>query len=132
MSNTSITERVNKNLKTRYKKEARFRRYGQLSIFIAATFLFIFFISIISKGYSAFYQAEIFLKINLQQEYIDPDNTNDVEEIRYGDFDGIINESIYSLFPNTTKRSDKRELRDLMSSGASIKVQQLLINRKNY
>ena len=82
MSNTSITEIVNKNLQTRYKKEARFRRYGQLSIFIAVTFLFIFFTSIISKGYSSFYQAEIFLKIELQQEFIDPDNTNDLEEIR--------------------------------------------------
>jgi len=127
MSNTSITEIVNKNLQTRYKKEARFRRYGQLSIFIAVTFLFIFFTSIISKGYSSFYQAEIFLKIELQQEFIDPDNTNDLEEIRYGDFDGIINESLYSLFPEITKRSDKRELRDLMSSGASIKIQQLVL-----
>ena len=78
MSNKSITEIVNKNLKTRYKKEARFKKYGQLSIFLAVTFLFIFFTSIISKGYSAFYQAEIFLKVDLNQEYIDPDNTNDL------------------------------------------------------
>ena len=42
MSNTSIAEIVNKNLKTRYKKEARFRKYGQFSIFIAVTFLFIY------------------------------------------------------------------------------------------
>ena len=54
MSNTSITEIVNKNLRTRYKKEARFRRYGQLSIFIAVTFLL------------ALFQKDILLSIRLK------------------------------------------------------------------
>mgnify|MGYP005627009737 FL=1 len=43
MNKSSITEIVNKNLKTRYKKEARFQRYGQFSIFVAIIFLVIFF-----------------------------------------------------------------------------------------
>ncbi|MDA9133840.1 DUF3333 domain-containing protein, partial [Gammaproteobacteria bacterium] len=69
MNKSSITEIVNKNLKTRYKKEARFQRYGQFSIFVAIIFLVIFFTSIILKGYTAFNQAEIRLNVNLDYEY---------------------------------------------------------------
>ena len=127
MNKSSITEIVNKNLKTRYKKEARFQRYGQFSIFVAIIFLVIFFTSIISKGYTAFNQAEIRLNINLDYEYIDPDRTGDIEEIRYGDFDGIAYEAIYKLFPEVKSRADKRELRELLSSGAGIKIQRLVI-----
>ena len=127
MNKSSITEIVNKNLKTRYKKEARFQRYGQFSIFVAIIFLVIFFTSIISKGYTAFNQAEIRLNINLDYEYIDPDRTGDIEEIRYGDFDGIVYEAIYKLFPEVKSRADKRELRELLSSGAGIKIQRLVI-----
>ena len=127
MNKSSITEIVNKNLKTRYKKEARFQRYGQFSIFAAIIFLVIFFTSIISKGYTAFNQAEIRLNINLGYEYIDPDRTSDIEEIRYGDFDGIVYEAIYKLFPEVKSRAGKRELRELLSSGAGIKIQRLVI-----
>ena len=127
MNKSSITEIVNKNLKTRYKKEARFKRYGQFSIFVAIIFLAVFFTSIISKGYTAFNQAEIRLNINLDYEYIDPDRTGDIEEIRYGDFDGIVYEAIYKLFPEVKSRADKRELRELLSSGAGIKIQRLVI-----
>ena len=127
MNKSSITEIVNKNLKTRYKKEARFQRYGQFSIFVAIIFLVIFFTSIILKGYTAFNQAEIRLNINLGYEYIDPVRTGDIEEIRYGDFDGIVYEAIYKLFPEVKSRADKRELRELLSSGAGIKIQRLVI-----
>ena len=127
MNKSSITEIVNKNLKTRYKKEARFQRYGQFSIFVAIIFLVIFFSSIISKGYTAFNQAEIRLNVNLDYEYIDPDRTGNIEEIRYGDFDGIVYEAFYKLFPKVKSRADKRELRELLSSGAGIKIQRLVI-----
>ena len=127
MNKSSITEIVNKNLKTRYKKEARFQRYGQFSIFVAIIFLVIFFTSIISKGYTAFNQAEIRLNVNLDYEYIDPDRTGNIEEIRYGDFDGIVYEAFYKLFPKVKSRADKRELRELLSSGAGIKIQRLVI-----
>ncbi|MDC3411622.1 phosphate ABC transporter permease PstA, partial [Gammaproteobacteria bacterium] len=100
---------------------------GQFSIFAAIIFLVIFFTSIISKGYTAFNQAEIRLNINLGYEYIDPDRTSDIEEIRYGDFDGIVYEAIYKLFPEVKSRADKRELRELLSSGAGIKIQRLVI-----
>ena len=127
MNKSSIKEIVNKNLRTRYKKEARFQRYSQFSIFVAIIFLVIFFTSIILKGYTAFNQAEIRLNINLGYEYIDPVRTGDIEEIRYGDFDGIVYEAIYKLFPEVKSRADKRELRELLSSGAGIKIQRLVI-----
>ncbi|MDC3150536.1 phosphate ABC transporter permease PstA [SAR86 cluster bacterium] len=128
MSDASITEIVNKNLKKRYKKEASFQRYGQISILLAASFLVIFFTDIISKGYTAFNQSEIRLSIYMDQEFIDPEKTGDIEEIRYGNFDGLVFQSLYDLFPEVTSRAEKRKLRNILSSSAGIEIQNLVVN----
>ena len=128
MSDASITEIVNKNLKKRYKKEASFQRYGQISILLAASFLVIFFTDIISKGYTAFNQSEIRLSIYMDQEFIDPGKTGDIEEIRYGNFDGLVFQSLYDLFPEVTSRAEKRKLRNILSSSAGIEIQNLVVN----
>ena len=128
MNKESISDVVKKNLNKRYKREARFKRLGQFSIFVASAFLVIFFFDIITKGYTAFNQSQIFLELELKSEYIDPENTGDIEEIRYGNFDEILYQSLYKLFPEVKSRSDKRQLRELISTGAGIKVQQLVLN----
>ena len=128
MSDASITEIVNKNLKKRYKKEASFQRYGQISILLAASFLVIFFTDIISKGYTAFNQSEIRLSIYMDQEFIDPEKTGDIEEIRYGNFDGLVFQSLYDLFPEVTSRAEKRKLRNILSSSTGIEIQNLVVN----
>ena len=87
MNKESISDVVKKNLNKRYKREARFKRLGQFSIFVASAFLVIFFFDIITKGYTAFNQSQIFLELELKSEYIDPENTGDIEEIRYGKID---------------------------------------------
>ena len=107
MSNTlqetqDISEIVNRGLKKRYRSEFMFRFYGVVSILFAVVFLLVFFSSIISKGYSAFTQGELNMKIYLNEEVIDPDQLRDEEEIRYANFDKLVLDSLKTYFPEVS------------------------------
>tara|TARA_A100000164_G_scaffold374806_1_gene408567 strand:- start:143 stop:1234 length:1092 start_codon:yes stop_codon:yes gene_type:complete len=64
----------------------------------------------------------------MDQEFIDPEKTGDIEEIRYGNFDGLVFQSLYDLFPEVTSRAEKRKLRNILSSSAGIEIQNLVVN----
>jgi phosphate transport system permease protein len=61
-------------LKGRYAAERRFRFYGILAITVGLAFLAIMLFSIVSKGYTAFWQTSINLPISFDQKVIDPGN----------------------------------------------------------
>ncbi|EJF75415.1 phosphate ABC transporter permease PstA [Bartonella alsatica] len=64
--------RHNIGLKRRYWAECRFRAYGVIAVFIGLFFLFALLWSIISQGYTAFFQSEMTLSVYLDEEIIDP------------------------------------------------------------
>ncbi|CAN7689448.1 phosphate ABC transporter permease PstA [Aminobacter aminovorans] len=61
-------------LKKRYAAERRFRLYGVLAIAIGLAFLAVMLTSIVSKGYTAFWQTTVTLAINFDEKVIDPSN----------------------------------------------------------
>ena len=61
-------------IKKRYAAERRFRLYGVLAIAVGLAFLGIMLTSIISKGYTAFWQTTVTLPINFDEKIIDPSN----------------------------------------------------------
>jgi phosphate transport system permease protein len=61
-------------LKKRYAAERRFRLYGVLAIAIGLAFLAVMLTSIVSKGYTAFWQTTVTLPINFDEKVIDPSN----------------------------------------------------------
>ena len=133
MSNTlqetqDISEIVNRGLKKRYRSEFMFRFYGVVSILFAVVFLLVFFSSIISKGYSAFTQGELNMKIYLNEEVIDPDRLRDEEEIRYANFDKLVLDSLKTYFPEVSSRKERKELKSLVSSGTSLRLQSMVLN----
>ena len=133
MSNTlqetqDISEIVNRGLKKRYRSEFMFRFYGVVSILFAVVFLLVFFSSIISKGYSAFTQGELNMKIYLNEEVIDPDQLRDEEEIRYANFDKLVLDSLKTYFPEVSSRKERKELKSLVSSGTSLRLQSMVLN----
>ncbi len=76
---------VNKKIKYRYFKEAVFKTIGIASIGIALLMLFMLLLSIVIKGYSAFYTH--YYKINIELN----DNSNDYEDILKNSFKNAIN-----------------------------------------
>ncbi|RCS25063.1 phosphate ABC transporter permease PtsA [Phyllobacterium salinisoli] len=61
-------------IKRRYAAERRFRFYGIVAIAIGIFFLFALLFSVISNGYTAFWQTTIELPVKLDEKVIDPNN----------------------------------------------------------
>jgi len=61
-------------LKARYAAERRFRIYGVLAISVGLAFLAIMLITIVTKGYTAFWQTTVSLPVNFDEKVIDPSN----------------------------------------------------------
>ncbi|WP_136618848.1 MULTISPECIES: phosphate ABC transporter permease PstA [Mesorhizobium] len=59
-------------LKARYAAERRFRIYGAVAISVGLAFLAIMLITIVSKGYTAFWQTTVSLPITFDEKVIDP------------------------------------------------------------
>src|SRR5690606_595673 len=61
-------------IKRRYAAERRFRIYGLLAISVGLLFLAVMLASIVSKGYTAFWQTTVTLPITFDEKIIDPNN----------------------------------------------------------
>ena len=67
-------------IKKRYAAERRFRTYGMVAIAIGLFFLALLLWTVVSKGYTAFFQTEIRLPITFEQSIVDPKNTGGKDE----------------------------------------------------
>lgn len=119
---TRTIDIVNRGLKSRYRKEKRFRFYGLLSIVASAVFLAFLLTSIVFNGYSAFLQTYIRLDVPLEAGMIDKKNPG------RSDFQGIIKSAIRDYYPDVTERQDKRKLYSLFSSGAAFQLRETVLN----
>ena len=115
-------------LKARYRAEKRFRFYGRAAIGIAAGILIFLLSSIVYNSIPAFTQNFVELDIELAQDIIDPNYTSDAEIIARADWQGLIKAALRLEFPEVNSRSDKRELYDLVSSGAGDWVRDFLLD----
>ena len=116
------------NLKSRLAKEKRFKAYGVISITTALTLLTILFVSIFSQGYTAFQETRIQLPVYFDQEILDPNKTNDWNNIKKANFNGLIKQSIRNLFPEVSGRSNKRKLYKIVSSSAEYQIRNIVNN----
>ncbi|MBT8329357.1 MAG: phosphate ABC transporter permease PstA [Desulfofustis sp.] len=119
-SKNSFSPEFNKRLKRRYRAEQRFKIMGIGAIFIALTFLVFLISTVFLNGYSAFKQTYIQLDVTLDQKFF-PE-----EDLAKGDFQGIIKQSLYSMFPEVTSRRDKRTLNNLVSKGAAFQLMDMV------
>ena len=116
-----------RGLVRRYAAEKRFRFYGILSIVLAISFLALLFISIFSRGYTAFAQTKILLDIDLSAPAFTRDAT--AEDFQRADFAGVVKAALYRLFPDANSREDRRTLARLISSGAPYELRDLLAEK---
>ena len=113
---------VNASLKKRYAREQRFKALGLTAVLLGLTFVSILFIDIVSKGYTAFQQTHITLDVYFDPAVLDPEGTGDLDVIARADFRQIAREPLRQMFPEVTGRRDKRDLYNLLSSGAPFQL----------
>jgi hypothetical protein len=118
-SRADTTQKVRAGLRRRYAAERRFKAYGLAAIGLALLMLAVLFGTIIANGWSAFRQTYVLMEVLVDEAEIDPAGNRDPAVLSGGNYEKLIKQSLSALFPEVKKRKEKRELYDLVSSGAA-------------
>ena len=124
-ANRKALEKIQASIKTRYKREQRFKYYGQISIAIGALFLCFLLGTTFINGFSAFQQTYIALDIELTLE--DFNNDTSIESIKAANYNGLIKKTLKAAFPEVKKRKDKKALYSIISGGAEYDLRDRLL-----
>ena len=127
----SVKEAVARGIARRYRNERIFRGLGLAALWIGLGFLAFFFYTLIGNGYTAFEQTRIRLDVKLDPAIIDPEASRAAETLRSGDYQRLAREALGALFPDVTSRADLRALYALLSPGAGLELQRLVVNQPN-
>jgi len=119
--------KIKHSLTRRNRAEARFRWYGRIAIFIGLSAVAVLFVDIISKGHGAFQATYINLDVSYNQDVIGIDNLMDSTQLVAGDWQALSKTALRTKFPQVSGRSDKRELNNLLSSGAGFDLKDRLM-----
>lgn len=121
----NINLKFNEGLKRRYRAEKNFQRMGIGAIAIALTFLAFLFISIISKGYTAFQQTYIQIEVDFEPSYFTSEN------LSAADYPGLVKASLRKMFPEVKERREKRRLYGLVSNSAAFTLYDMVKENPN-
>jgi len=114
-------------LRRRHAAERRFRAYGLAAIVAAGATLALLLGNIVLTGSSAFFQTFIKLEVRFDAELIDPDGTRDPQALRNANYRALASRALQDRFPEVSGRRDKRELGRLLSSGAALKLREMVL-----
>ncbi len=126
---------VNASLKRRYAAERRFRLLGLIAVVLGLAFVGLLLLSIVSKGYSAFWQTYIQLPVTLTAADIDPDGViadpATPADVRHkalirANFRTPVRDALGAQFPDVGGRTERRALHGLVSSGAALQLRDLV------
>jgi phosphate transport system permease protein len=117
--NRLTTDAAKAHIRARYRAEARFKAYGIGAIALTAVFLAIVILDIVVKGLPAFTAHFVDIEVTLDREDIDPTGSKDPAVIRAGDFQAVIRKALRGMFPAVTDRTSRRQLDNVVSSGAA-------------
>ncbi len=122
----SLLGQSGKRLKKRRWSEFRLKAYGITAITVAGLALFTLLWSVIGQATTALKESYVTIPITLLAEEIDPDSTNDPKIILRGDFAGLTKDTLKEQFPWVSGRTAKRQLYDIVSSGASFELAEMV------
>ncbi len=112
---------VQKGLAKRYRSERRFRLMGLSAIIASLLFLSFLFISIIGNGYTALLQTFVQIEVHFDPERLP------VDELSTADYPGLVKSALRTMFPEVKGRKDKRQLYQLVSSGAAYQLREMVL-----
>jgi len=108
------------HLKKRYAQERRFQNMGLGAIVLAALILLVLVGSIVSKGYTAFWQYYVEMPITFERSIFENDQGQVTEEsLQSADVFTLIRTELQEEFPDVGRR-DRRALFGMISPNANI------------
>lgn len=117
-------------LARRYARERRFRLLGLASVATAGLILLILLGSIVSKGYSAFWQHEVDLDIVFSAEELNPDGGPvERETLLRANYLSMVRDALKREFPDASEdRRVRRMLYGLVSPNADIMLRNMVLD----
>jgi phosphate transport system permease protein len=100
-------------LKARYAAERRFRWIGAGAVALAGAFLALLLWTIVWQAVPAFRANYITLAVDLTEKTVNPN------DIGAADYAAIAQNALSAKFPDVTGRQEKRQLRNLISTGSA-------------
>lgn len=119
-------EAVRARLRSRKRRDRRFRFYCIGAIALALSFLVILFADIASKGWSGFSSTTVRLPIVFDPAVIDPAGTRDAAALRSADYAALWKESLKARFP-VEERAERRALYGLLGEAATYRLRDLVL-----
>ena len=111
-------KKIRESLAKRNRSERHFQWFGKLGVILGLAAVVLLFVDIISKGSGAFRATYIQLEIEYDPDAIGVLDVNDKEELIFANWQNFAKKSLRDLFPEVTKRGEKRKLNNLVSEGA--------------
>lgn len=121
--NIHTTETAKKRLGRRYAKERRFKLMGLGAVLVAALFLAILLITIISDALPVLRQHYLTISVPLPAEDIDPEGKRTAESVSGANYGGLVKQYLRDQFPTVKSRREKKALNGLVSSNAGSVIQ---------
>ncbi len=126
---SAAPERRDIGLKARYRAERRFRVYGLLAISVGLVFLAVMLVSIIGKGYTAFWQTTVTLPITFDESVIDPngERASDPNVLVKANYPKLAeNALIAKLGIDPDDKATVRRLKGFLSDGARVQLRNIV------
>lgn len=108
-------------LKRRKAAQWRLQAYGIIAIFLAGMALLTLLSTVVGGAVAALTESYVSIDVTLSPEEID------ASEPGRADYGGLVKDGLKAAFPSATGRSERRELYDLVSSGASFELRDAVI-----
>ena len=122
-------KKIKESLAKRNRSERHFQWFGKLGVILGLAAVVLLFVDIISKGSGAFRATYIQLEIEYDPEVIGILDVNDTEEFIFANWQNLAKKSLRDLFPEVTKRGEKRKLNNIVSEGAGFDFRDQLTQR---
>lgn len=129
LTSSTAPARRDIGLRKRYAAERRFRLYGVLAIAVGLAFLAIMLTSIVTKGYTAFWQTTVTLPITFDEKIIDPDNkrATDPDVLVTANYPKLAeNALIEKLGIDPKDRAAVRKLKGFLSEGSRVQLRAIV------
>ena len=130
MVRTAAPARRDIGLKARYAAERRFRIYGVLAISVGLAFLAIMLITIVSKGYTAFWQTTVSLPITFDEKVIDPSNrrATDPDVLIKANYPKLADRALMDkLGIDPSNKPMALKLKGFLSEGARVQLRDIVV-----
>jgi phosphate transport system permease protein len=117
-------------IKRRYAAERRFRAYGLIAITLGLAFLAILMFTIISKGYTAFWQTTFSLPVELSETVIDPSGTrsSDSNVLMTANYPVLVRNALASkLGVAMTDKKGLKQVKDMISENTKIQLRDMIV-----